>query len=102
MMPPEVVEYFANGKKRLVQINPLDNYSLLLEYEDEVKLIYDLKDKLTGIFTVLLDRDKFGQVFIDEDGNIAWDIDDGVDSNIEWSNRIDISADNAYIYGKKI
>ena len=51
-----------------------------------------MKGKLKGVFLVLDDIDKFSEVFIDEDGNIAWDIDKNIDTNVVWNNRIDMAS----------
>jgi hypothetical protein len=100
-IPNEVARYFATGKRRLISVIPQSDYSLCLEFDDGQMRLYDLKGKLTGVLAALRDIDKFNEVFIDEDGNIAWDIDSNVNSSCNWSNRIDLSADNAYIYGEK-
>jgi len=60
-----------------------------------------MEDSLTGVLSVLCDKKKFSEAFIDEFGNIAWDKDCNVDSSVVFNNRIDVSADNAYIYGKR-
>ncbi|MCL2603528.1 MAG: DUF2442 domain-containing protein [Defluviitaleaceae bacterium] len=101
-VPREVQEYFSNGRKRIVRITAGDDYTLLLEYDNNEQRMYDLNDMLTGVLAVLKDKDKFNEVFIDAFGNIAWDIDKNIDSNVIFSNRIDLSADNAYIYGKRL
>jgi bifunctional DNA-binding transcriptional regulator/antitoxin component of YhaV-PrlF toxin-antitoxin module len=100
-MPKEVREYFINGKRRLVEIKIKDNYVLLLKYDNDEIREYDLTNMLTGVLTVLKDKNKFNEVFIDSCGNIAWDIDKNVDSDKVFTNRIDLSADNAYIYGER-
>ena len=43
------------------------------------------------------DKKRFQSVFIDEFGNVAWDIEDAVDSNEHWENRIDICKDALYM-----
>ena len=100
-IPVEVQEYFKTGKRKLVNVAANDNYSLTLQFDDNETRIFEVADMLTGVLTVLKDKDKFKDVFIDSFGNIAWDIDKHVDSNIIYSNRIDLSADNAYIYGER-
>ena len=61
-----------------------------------------MKDDLEGIFSVLKDIKKFQSVFIDEFGNVAWDIDDSVDSKRNWKNRIDICKDALYMDSKAV
>ena len=36
-------------------------------------------------------------VFIDAVGNVAWDIDENIDSSIHWQNRIDLCKDMLYL-----
>ncbi len=59
---------------------------------------------LYGVFDILKDKDKdkFNEVFIDEFGNIAWDIDKKADSSIHWNNRIDLCTDSVYLESKQI
>jgi len=100
-IPKEVQDYFKAGKRKLVKIEANDDYSLTLKFDNDEIRVYELANMLTGVLTMLKDKEKFKEVFIDSFGNIAWDIDRNVDSNIVYSNRIDLSADNAYIYGKQ-
>ena len=100
-IPKEVQSYFENGRRRLINITPNDDYSLTLEFDNGEIRVYEMKNSLTGVLAVLKDKEKFREVFVDEFGNIAWDIDCNIDSNLVYNNRIDLSADNAYIYGKR-
>jgi len=61
-----------------------------------------MNDKLYGVFEILKDISKFKEVFIDEYGNIAWDIDKTLDSNVHWNNRIDLCKDSVYLNSKPI
>lgn len=56
-----------------------------------------MADMLQGVFEILKDPQKFNSVFIDEVGNIAWDIDPEKDSSVCWNNRIDICKDALYL-----
>lgn len=96
-VPHDVEEYFISGPFKLLTITPNDDYTLSLEYSDGSHRIYDMSDKLYGVFEILKDHSKFNSVFIDEDGNIAWDKDPTLDSSIIWNNRIDICSDSAYL-----
>jgi len=101
-IPHEVKNYLNQGKRRLVDITVDADYTLLLTFDDGERRLYHLANKLTGVLTVLKNERKFNEVFIDSLGNIAWDINNDVDSEVVYTNRIDLSADNAYIYGVKI
>ena len=41
--------------------------------------------------------DNFRRVYIDSEHCIAWDIDPEVDSEIEWTNKVDICPDSCYV-----
>lgn len=97
----DVEEYFKCGKKKLLKIVPNMDYTLTLYYTDS-KRVYDMSTQLYGVFECLKDIEKFYGVFIDDEGNIAWDRDSTIDSNIHWNNRIDICSDSAYINSTKI
>lgn len=97
IIPDKVREYFTKGPRRIKRIIPNDDYTLTIIFDNEETRLYDMSNSLFGVFEVLKNIDKFKEVFIDESGDIAWDIDKNVDSNIVWSNRIDICKDSAYI-----
>lgn len=69
-MPQDVKEYFASGPKRIKKVTANEDYTLT---NDEIRL-YDMNGMLYGVFEVLNDKGKFKEAFIDEFGNIAWDI----------------------------
>lgn len=96
MIEPKVKEYFADPRK-LADIAAGDGYQLFLTFDNGEKKVYNMQDQLQGIFEVLKDKSKFDSVFIDEFGNAAWDIDENVDSNVCWNNRIDICKDALYL-----
>ena len=54
-------------------------------------------NELTGVFSVLKNKEKFNQVFINDVGNVAWNIDSNVDSSIHWDNEIDLCKDMLYM-----
>ena len=102
VIPPEVQTYLSNGRRKITTVTPNDDYSLTLTLDDGAVRIYEMGDNLTGVLAVLRNQAKFHEVFIDAFGNVAWDIDRLVDSDVVFENRIDLSADNAYIYGRCI
>ncbi|AKN33459.1 hypothetical protein Ccar_22575 [Clostridium carboxidivorans P7] len=97
LIPDKVKEYFIKGPRKIKNIIPNDDYTLTIVFDNEEIRLYDMSNSLFGVFEVLKDIDRFKQVFIDESGNIAWDIDKNVDSTIVWNNRIDICRDSAYM-----
>ena len=56
-----------------------------------------MADELTGVFSMLKNKDKFNQVFINDVGNIAWNINNDIDSSVHWENQIDLCKDMLYM-----
>lgn len=96
-IPQRVKDYFESGRKKIVKVIPNDNYSLTVHFNNDEIKVYDMSESLFGVFKILEDKEKFKEVFIDEYGNIAWDIDKEVDSSDHWDNRIDLCKDSIYI-----
>lgn len=44
-----------------------------------------------------MDYADFSRVYLDADGSVAWDIDPTVDSEVVWSNKVDLCPDGCYI-----
>lgn len=86
----------------IIKVEALSDFTILVTYNNEEVINYSLKPLLKNKLSVLKDEKIFQRVFIDEFGNVAWDIDNMIDSNINWDNRIDISKENIYIEGTKI
>lgn len=95
-MNERVKKYFENPRK-IKNVKPIENYTLLLTFDNGETKKYSMVNELTGIFSVLKNKEKFDQVFINDVGNIAWNIDDNVDSSIHWENQIDICKDMLYM-----
>lgn len=96
MMDEKTKKYFESPRK-LMKVETDDEFNLHLTFDNGEVRIYNMKDDLDGVFSVLQDKKKFQSVFIDEFGNVAWDIDDSVDSKKQWGNRIDICKDALYM-----
>lgn len=75
--------------KKIINVEPLEDYKLLLTFDDNVKKIKDMKPYLDkGVFKTLRDRNVFNNVKIVL-GTIAWgDIDMCPDSLYESSKTI--------------
>lgn len=98
---PKVREYFNTGRKKLVDVHANDDYTLLLEYSNGEKRLYDLKP-LDGVFACLKPMSIFRRVYIDDCGCVAWDKDPAVDSNVVWDNKIDLCPDSCYLDSKRV
>lgn len=75
--------------KKIIDVKPLEDYKLLLTFDDNVKKIKDMKSYLDkGVFKTLRDKNVFNSVKIVL-GTIAWgDIDMCPDSLYETSDTI--------------
>ena len=96
MLDEKTKRYFENPRK-LVKVEANDDFRLYLTFDNGEVRIYNMEKELEGVFAVLKDKNRFKSVFIDEFGNVAWDIDDNVDSKEHWENRIDICKDALYM-----
>ncbi len=75
---------------RIVNITPLDNYELLLEFDNGEKKIKDMKPYLEkGIFSKLKNKEFFQQVKISF-GTICW------------GRELDLDAENLYQTSQKL
>ena len=101
-MPQKVKEYFRTGPRKIINVVPNDNYTLTVYFDNEEVKVYDMSNYLFGMFEVKKKKNKFKEVFIDQSGNIAWDIDKHIDSSIHWNNRIDLCKDAVYIESKPL
>lgn len=94
-----MAEYFAGGRKKLVQAVPQRDFTLLLTYDGGEKRVYDMKPVLEkgGVFSRFSNYDDFKRVYVDDSGSLAWDIDPTIDSSKVWSNKVDLSPDGVYV-----
>ena len=58
--------------------------------------------KPNTVFEKFAEIENFKRVYLDETSNISWDIDPNIDSNVVWSNKVDICSDECYINSKPI
>lgn len=92
----QVEEYFQNPRK-IAGVDTDDQYNLILTFDNGEMKIYSMRDHLTGVFSILQDKKRFQAAFLDEFGNVAWNIDETIDSSQHWNNRIDICKDALYM-----
>ena len=66
------------------------------------KRIYDMKPYISDdtVFEPLKNYSIFSRAYLDDSACVSWDIDPEVDSNIVWSNKLDLCPDSCYIYSK--
>ena len=73
-MPEKVKEYFEKGPRTIEKVIANEDYTLTVHFDNGEVRIYDMSEMLYGVFEVLKDKAKFKKVFLDEYGNIAWDM----------------------------
>ena len=96
-----VAAYFKSGRRKLTGVHANDDYTLLLEYDNGETRLYDVKP-LDGVFAALKPMEVFQRVYIDDCGCIAWDKNPEVDSDVVWSNKIDLCPDSCYLDSKAV
>lgn len=98
-MNEKTARYFADGRRRIVTAIPKQGYSVLLTFDNGEKRLLDCSGHFAegSVFNCLKESNNFNRVFVDESGNLAWDIDPTVDSRVVWNNRIDFCRDACYI-----
>ena len=98
----KTAEYFASGRRKATAVKPLPDKSLLVTFDNGEMRFYDMTPLISPgtVFAFLADEGTFERAYIDENHDIAWDIDPQVDSAVVWNNKVDISADTCYLEGK--
>lgn len=96
MLDRKTKQYFENPK-RIVAVKTDDNYNLILTFDSGEVRLYSMQNELDGVFSVLKDKNKFQTAFVNEFGNVAWNIDTSVDSKEHWENQIDLCKDALYM-----
>ena len=96
-----MAEYSAEGKKRLIKATPFPRYTLILEYDDGERRIYDCS-QLLETTDFLRDYSNFCRVYVDAAGTVCWNRDPAVDSETVWENRVDLCPDGCYVYSRHL
>ena len=98
-LPPEIAQYFKSGKRKIVSVAANDNYTLTLIFDNGEIRLYDMAEALSGaVFQPLRSLTDLRRVYLDDCGCVSWDIDPNVDSNVVWSNKVDLCPDSCYLY----
>lgn len=92
-------EYFASGRKKVVDVQPNSDFTLTLTFDNGEVRLYDVKPLLQKgtVFESLLNFDNFKRVYIDDCHCVAWDKDPSIDSGVVWSNKVDLCSDECYL-----
>lgn len=99
-----MAEYFSAGRRRITGVIPNDNFTLTLTFDNGERRIYDAAPLLQAgtVFAPFRDLDNFRRVYLDESHCVSWDIDPTVDSNVVWSNKVDLCPDGCYVDSRPI
>lgn len=94
-----MAEYYASGRKRIVSVVPNEDFSLTILFDNGEKRRYDCKPLLREgtVFAPFRLHENFDRVYVDDTHSIAWDIDPNVDSEVVWSNKVDLCPDCCYL-----
>lgn len=92
-------EYLAAGRRNIVAVSAEENFALRLTFDNgEVRLL-DCKPFLQPdtVFAPFMKQENFKRVYLDDCNCVAWDIDPNVDSDVVWSNKVDLCSDTCYL-----
>lgn len=95
----KMAEYFASGRRKIAQVTPEEDFTLLLRFDNGEQRLYDTRPLLQKgtVFEPFREWANFRRVYLDEDQCVSWDIDPDVDSNKVWSNKVDLCPDSCYV-----
>lgn len=96
---PEMAEYYASGVKRPVEVVAQDDFTLLITFDNGEVRQLDVKYFVFSetVFEPFRIIENFRRVYIDEDGNVSWDMDPNVDSSVVWDNKVYLCPDYCYM-----
>ena len=94
-----MAEYFAAGRRKIMSVVPNDNYTLTLTFDNGEQRLYDAAPILQAgtVFAPFQKLENFRRVYLDDCHCVSWDIDPTVDSNVVWSNKVDLCPDGCYV-----
>lgn len=95
----KTAEYFAKGRRRIINVVPNKNLTLTLTFDNKERRLYNVAPLIQNgtVFAPLTSSEIFQRVYLDENHCVAWDIDPSIDSNEIWNNKIDLSSDCCYM-----
>ena len=100
-LEPRVQAYLQNGRRRLVRVQAGEDYTLLLEFDNGERRLYDVKP-LKGVFAALEPEAVFRHVYLDDCGCVAWDREAEPDGGVLCDNRITLCPDSCYLDSRAV
>lgn len=95
----KTAEYYANGRKKVIDVDPNDDFTLTISFDNGETRILNMQPYLKKgtVFEPFTKLENFRRVYVDNTQCIAWNIDPKIDSNIIWNNKVDICSDSCYL-----
>ena len=95
----KMAQYFSEGRRTIAAVTPNRDFTLTIRFDNGEKRIFDMRPLLqpNTVFAPFIDWNRFSRVYVDDSHCIAWDIDPDVDSNVVWSNKVDLCPDTCYV-----
>lgn len=95
----QMAEYYATGRRTIISVAPVEDFSLLLVFDNGERRRLDMRADIQPgtVFSFLADPANFQRVYLDEFHCVCWDIDPAVDSREVWSNKVDLCPDSCYV-----
>ena len=75
-------------------------YLEVILYEEVLRVVAMIVSrflKLIIVFEPFMQLENFKRVHLDDCNSVAWDIDPNMDSNVVWSNKVDLYPDACYM-----
>lgn len=95
----KMAEYFASGRKKIISVSANDDFTLTLIFDSNETKIFDVKPflKKNTVFETFMKLDDFKRVYLDSSNCVSWDINPKIDSEKDWSNKVDLCPDMCYV-----
>lgn len=95
----KTAEYFAAGRRCIVAVQPNDDFTLTLDFDNGERRILDVKPILKPgtLFEPFMKLENFKRVYLDDSHSVCWDVDPSVDSKEVWENLVDLCPDSCYM-----
>lgn len=95
----KTAEYYAGGRRRIVSVSPNEDFSLTLIFDNGEVRRLDCRSFLRQgtVFAPFTEYSNFSRVYLDDTHSVCWDVDPSIDSNVVWSNKVDICPDSCYM-----
>ena len=94
-----MASYYAQGRKKIVNVQPQPDFTLILTFDNGERRALDCKSFLekNTVFEPFMRYEDFRRVYLDDAHAVSWDIDPNVDSEIHWNNKVDLCPDSCYV-----